>query len=423
MTALDRSMNTRRVLISHPHAAAFAVESARALARHGLLNSFVTGIGAARDSRKARLWSMLTRRVRTLQNRLLDGIGYHQLHALTGVELAARGLGQLLSTIGTRQAKPYDAMFVMHDWAVSLMPWENPDLVYAYEDAALRTFRKAKGLGIVRVWDLPVPHHRTLEEMWREESRRWPGAMGAVPPVEPEWKIRRKDEELSLASAVFVASSFTRQSLEHAGYAGPVSVVPYGFPVDAFPARQRAPSGPFTVLSVGTQDLRKGTPYLLEAWKRAKLPDSRLRLIGPMRLERRFLDDYQDVLEHVPHLPKATLGEEYRKADLLVFPTLGDGFGLVMQEAMSSGLPVLTTPCGGGPECITDGQEGWIIPPADLDALVERLREAHGNRHRLVVMGQAARKRAEAYDWRSAGNLFVREIETCLYSRDMAPPS
>jgi len=110
---------------------------------------------------------------------------------------------------------------------------------------------------------------------------------------------------------------------------------------------------------------------------------------------------------HHPHVPKRELGARYAAADLLAFPTLGDGFGLVMQEAMCCGTPVVTTPCGGGPECITDGVDGWLIPPRDIDALVERLRAAAADRDRTAAVGRAARARAERFTWREAGDAFV----------------
>ena len=112
----------------------------------------------------------------------------------------------------------------------------------------------------------------------------------------------------------------------------------------------------------------------------------------------------------MPHVPKALLGDEYRAADLLAFPTLGDGFGLVIQEAMSCGTPVLTTSCGGGPECIDDGVEGWIAPARDIDALVDRLRFAADNRLRLAEMGLAARRRATAYGWKEAGKRLIQYL-------------
>jgi glycosyltransferase involved in cell wall biosynthesis len=96
----------------------------------------------------------------------------------------------------------------------------------------------------------------------------------------------------------------------------------------------------------------------------------------------------------------------------LAFPTLGDGFGLVIQEAMCSGTTVVTTPCGGGPECITDGIDGWIVPPRDVDALAERLRYCAANRDRVFEMGRRARTRAERWTWRDAGEALVSALQS-----------
>ena len=170
------------------------------------------------------------------------------------------------------------------------------------------------------------------------------------------------------------------------------------------------PAGKFRVLSVGTHDLRKGTPYLLEAWKRAAIPDAELHLVGPLRLARSFVDRYAGCFQHWPHVAKADLGTHYAAADVLAFPTLGDGFGLVIQEAMCSGTPVVTTPCGGGPECITDGVDGWIVPPRDIDALVARLRACASDRDATARIGRAARARAERWTWRQATESMVRDL-------------
>ena len=112
---------------------------------------------------------------------------------------------------------------------------------------------------------------------------------------------------------------------------------------------------------------------------------------------RRFVARYAGSFRHWPHVPKSQLGARYAAADVLAFPTLGDGFGLVIQEAMCSGTPVITTPCGGGPECITDGVDGWLLPPRDIDALVERLRFCAANRDAVFAAGRAARARAERW--------------------------
>jgi glycosyltransferase involved in cell wall biosynthesis len=126
-----------------------------------------------------------------------------------------------------------------------------------------------------------------------------------------------------------------------------------------------------------------------------------------MRLAKSFVDryavdGYAGSVRHWPHVPKTELSARYAAADVLAFPTLGDGFGLVIQEAMCTGTPVITTPCGGGPECITNDVDGWLVPPGDIDALVERLRFCAANRDRVFEVGQAARRRAEQWTWADA---------------------
>jgi glycosyltransferase involved in cell wall biosynthesis len=398
------------VLVSHPHVAAFALGVAESLAYEEHLSAFFTGVAfdstslGGRAAQAAAAWRPV------LRNRILTRIPADRLRSLPLVELGAR-LGARALTRAAPSFKPYDAIFMAHDLAVSLAGWPSETTaIYAYEDGALRTFQRAQRQGLDRIWDLPLPHYQSIEEIMGEEFRRWPGAASGPPHREPSWKRRRKDAELALATKISVASTFTKQSLERLDLRVPIVVSPYGFPVADFDPRQHPPSGPFTVLSVGSHDLRKGTPYLLEAWRRAAIPNAELHLVGPLRLAKSFLDSYAGLFRHWPHVPKSELGARYAGADLLAFPTLGDGFGLVIQEAMCCATPVVTTPCGGGPECIVDDEDGWLIPPRDIDALVERLRECAANRDRTFAVGRAARIRAERFAWRDAGRSQLRGL-------------
>jgi len=395
------------VLLSHPHAAAVAAGFASALDSAGMLAGFATGMACSADSWNGRVATRLAAFRPVLNNRILTGLDQERLLSLPFVELVSRGCGWFLERTGQR-IRSYDAIFSGHDAAVAMIPWPvGTTDVYAYEDAALRTFSRARRLGLGRIWDLPLPHYATIEELYREEARRWPGALEGPLYREPEWKRHRKDCELELATKVSVASAFTKSSLERFGPEKDIVTIPYGFPVDAFTRRPGQPDSRFTVLSVGTHDLRKGTPYLLEAWRRAGLRDAELHLVGPLRLSKSFVDRYAGTFKHWPHVPKSELQAHYSRADLLLFPTLGDGFGLVMQEAMCCGLPVVTTPCGGGPECITDGVDGWLIPPRSIDAIVQRLREAAANRGHVATVGRAARARAERWTWLDAQSALV----------------
>lgn len=403
------------VLISHPHGAAVSVGAAAALSRADRLALYVSGAVAANQGLSGWMLRKLAERRPVFVNRILRGIPAHRVRAMPSVELLARAVGRLCNVFGRRDVG-YDALFALHDAAVAAMPWpQEIDSIYAYEDAALLSFRRAARRGkITRIWDLPLPHYRTLAQVWERENRRWPGAMGSVAHREPRWKRKRKDEELRLANVVSVASAYTRRSLEDFGVSKPILVAPYGFPVESFWPKTSIRDGPFTVLAVGTHDLRKGTPWLLEAWRAAALRNSRLRLIGPLALMPTFLNRYAGLFEHIPHVPKVHLVKEYQAADLVAFPTLGDGFGLVIQEAMACGTPVVTTNCGGGPECIEHGREGWIVETGNIDALVEQLRACAADRAATFAVGLAARRRAERWSWREAGDAFVTGLITAL---------
>jgi glycosyltransferase involved in cell wall biosynthesis len=394
----------QNILVSHPHATAFAQKLVAGLQAAGRLGAFFTGVAANPGSTLGRCLSAVGCLAPQVKNRLLPGADESRLYSFPAVEMGARSLARLGRALGASWSSEGDCMYVAHDAAVSVVPWPSDiDGIYAYEDGALKTFRRAMRRDLPRVWDLPLPHYAILEQMWIAESTRWPGAMGDVPPIEPAWKKGRKDEELSLATHISVASHFTQESLDVIDCRLPIFVTPYGFPVDTFLCKERIADGPFTALAVGSHNLRKGTPYLLEAWKRAGLKSARLRLIGPMGLTARFLEPYRGIYEHVPYLPKARLAAEYCSADVVVFPTLGDGFGLIIQEAMCCGTPVITTRCGGGPECIKNGQDGWIIPERSIDALVETLRIVAADRQSTFAVGRAARSRAERYTWNDAG--------------------
>jgi glycosyltransferase involved in cell wall biosynthesis len=395
------------VLISHPHVASFAELAARALDDAGRLVVFDTGIAFSAGSIAGRLALAASARYPIARNRI---VATKRLRSHIAVEALARVAGRI-SHDRTSRLSLYNALFTFHDAAVALRPWPTGvTTVYAYEDGALLTFRRAQRMGLDRVWDLPLPHYLTIEELLDEERRRWPEAVSGPAHVEPPWKRRRKDEELRLATRVVTASAFTKKSLERFQSPVPIDVIPYAFPVDAFQPRAAAPSGPFRVLSVGTHDLRKGTPYLLEAWKRAAIPGAELHLVGPLRLSKSFVDRYAGWFRHTPHLAKRELADLYATADLLAFPTLGDGFGLVIQEAMCSGTPVVTTPCGGGPECITDGQDGWLVAPRDIDGLAERFRACAADRDACARSGRAARARAERWTWVEAGRALVAAL-------------
>jgi glycosyltransferase involved in cell wall biosynthesis len=169
------------------------------------------------------------------------------------------------------------------------------------------------------------------------------------------------------------------------------------------------------VLFVGSLGQRKGLSYLLEAVD--QLGDAAtLTLIGrPTSTSCAPLNTALQRHTTIPSLPHGAILEQMRQHDVLVFPSLFEGFGLVLTEALSQGLPVITTPHTAGPDLIRDGVEGFIVPIRDGAAIALRLAELAGDRDQLVAMRGACLRRAAEISWSTYQNSLVEAVAPLMY--------
>ncbi len=287
--------------------------------------------------------------------------------------------------------------------------------IYGYEDGCATTFAKAKQKGICCLYDLPIPFYRFSQSIQREESERFPDLADSFQAIqEPDWKLARKEQEVALADHIFVASSITQRSLLEAGInSDKISVIPYGAPIEYFQPQLKQDSK-FRVLYVGRMSPRKGVQYLLPAWRSLNLPNAELLFVGSNMLPKDWLKPYRSLYRHIASVPHASLNQYYSSANVLVFPSLVEGFGLVLTEAMACGIPIITTPNTAGPDIITDGVEGFIVPIRDEAALQEKIEWCYQNPSALAEMGRAARRRAEQLTWRKYRCQLTHEINRVL---------
>jgi glycosyltransferase involved in cell wall biosynthesis len=272
--------------------------------------------------------------------------------------------------------------------------------VYAYEDGAAASFAAAARLGCKRVYDLPIGYWRTFEAICRTEQQ-----------AEPEWastlvgtrdsaeKRARKDDELAAADLILVASNFTASTLrDYPGTLAPVRVIPYGAPTPPAVPRRWSEEGPLRVLYVGSLSQRKGLSYLFRAVAALGSGVS-LTVVGSRVAECPALERSLAAHRHLVSLPHGEVLALMREHDVLVFPSLFEGFGLVITEAMSQGMVVITTPNTAGPDVISDGVDGFVVPIRDHGAIAGRLELLRSDRQRLAAMGSAASAAAGRRDW------------------------
>jgi alpha-maltose-1-phosphate synthase len=408
-TAPSRAL---KIALSHPHGNANSYHAARAFNEANWLALFQTGIAKPAASRLLRfLPADLRQRSR---NRRYAGIpdARKQSHLLW--EGLTR-LGRKLKPGGlTAAVNWYDLLFCGHDFQVGLALAGDLDAVYAYEDGARRTFAAARRNRIATLYELPLGYYRGVAHEINRARQDRPHLQSEV-YAEPPWKQSRKDEELRLAETIIVPCAWALDSLRF-GHTGNKTVIkiPYGTPADEIAARRAPPTGPFTVLFAGHIGLRKGVPHLLEAWEKLQLKDARLWLAGSRNLPAAYLREHAASFEYLGALPQVDLLERMREADLLVFPSLAEGFGLVIGEAMACGVPVLTTTNTGGPELIEDGRQGWCVAAHAVTPLVERLEWAHAERQALFEMGVEARRKAEQWTWSDYRRRLIDELAAHL---------
>ena len=313
-----------------------------------------------------------------------------------------RLLPSVMTKLGARRARDnasrYGWVFwhnVQFDnWVASRLP-QFGNLAFGYESSSLLTFQRARALGIPRVMYQPIACAETAIALLDEEARRFPALADTLRyNWFPESELERRQAERHLADAIFCASMFTKQSLVAAGIAAEkIFVEPYGVDQTTFaPSTDKFAN--FSVIWASSYTQTKGIGYLLEALARKPVPGIELVLAGyPYGTDAVALYEDRVRVRRLGHISRQELGQVMRRCHAHVFPTLLEGFGRNLIEAMASGLPVITTPNCAGPDLIEDGVTGFIVPIRDVEAICERLAWIHDHPQEAAAMGEQARAR------------------------------
>jgi starch synthase len=391
------------ILLFHSTANQNVRQTGRALAEAGLLEEFWTGINWRQEGFLDHALTVFPR----LQNELRRRSFPAELAPLTrtvgrrewGRQLAGQ-LGWDSLTTNETGIFSVDAVYRSLDRAVARRLQKSPPVraIYGYDGGALESFRVAKRLGVTCIYEHPTVYWRKVQQYQREEAElhpEWAPTLGALD--DSEEKLARKDEELALADLVITPSSFSRASLLAApNVSAPVHVLPYG--TESVSSDNGTRSKKLRVLFVGALSQAKGLGYLLEAV--ARLGNAiELTLIGRRVSTAIPAPALIEKYRWLPSLAHDELLSEMARHDVLVLPSLHEGFGLVLSEAMSQGLTIITTPHTAGPDMITDGVEGFLVPIRSADAIEEKLALLATDRERLRAMQEAARQKAASLTW------------------------
>ena len=173
-------------------------------------------------------------------------------------------------------------------------------------------------------------------------------------------------------------------------------------------------AGNQVVLYVGYFNPRKGLPTLLQAFRQVAGQNDRLILVGdgPEKENLRKMATRDGRVIFPGYLDGAEKTSYYAAADLFVLPTLHDPWGLVVNEAMAFGLPIITTTAAGCVELVVDN--GRIVPPDDVSALAAALSELLSDPARRAKMGQRSKELIAPNTVAAACDAFLDVIHRCF---------
>jgi glycosyltransferase involved in cell wall biosynthesis len=279
---------------------------------------------------------------------------------------------------------------------------KNIDSIYCYEDGAIQSFRVAKNRGVDCLYDLPIGYWRSARNLLEEERKARPEWANTIVGFKDSYKkLQKKDDELLAADHIFVASSFTEQTLlNFPGKLSKISVIPYGFP-DISTGKEYDYDGKrrLKLLFVGGLSQRKGIANVLEAVE--KFGDSvNLTVVGHKAThDCKPLNEGLKKHTWLPSLHNSEVLKLMRESDVLIFPSLFEGFGLVITEAMSQGTPVITTDRTAGKDLIEDNRNGWIVEASSTASIISVINNILNKPDIVTEVGIEALNTAKLRSW------------------------
>jgi glycosyltransferase involved in cell wall biosynthesis len=226
-------------------------------------------------------------------------------------------------------------------------------------------------------------HIETEKRILKEECARF----GFAPfgNWQYDWLVQRMDQEFNQADYVVCCSDLARETMIQNGVdARKIAVHRLGVDLGAFqrqPNREKSANRRLRLLFVGAMTPLKGLHYLLSTF--ATMPrDTELWLVGALPtdpvLKKMLADCMRDTdrVKLIGPVPQGELNNIYNQCDVFVLPSLSDGWGMVVSQALACGLPAIVSDMTGAKELITSGQNGFVVARGDPNGLAARIEEA-----------------------------------------------
>lgn len=303
----------------------------------------------------------------------------------------------------------------------------NVDAVIMYDTNSDKCFEilKSKDPNIIRIMDVSAAKRKFNRDFIEDsmDGDKIDYFKKNMPEIFNPNVLKRLDKEENYVDYFIVPSKFVERSILHfEDKKEKIKHAPYGVDIDKFSYNKMNNKNDdnfiIEFLFVGRVTRLKGVDYLLEAFSEVNSHNVRLKIVGDYSIEPDLYYKYKDLdsIEFIGVVTHDMMANIYKNADIMVIPSLTEGMTLVGLEALASGLPLICTSHTGINDCICDGINGFVIPPANKDIIKEKIEWFVENYLEINRMSESARKTALNYTWNNYEKCINKIIEEITYN-------
>ena len=278
------------------------------------------------------------------------------------------------------------------DTIYSLLLIKNSDfLLLGFGNSSCKIIKKAKKKNIKTIFFLnnSSPSYRKVV---KDEYDKL--GLSTLYRSEPKILTKRINESIKMADYIGALSSFQKQTYIDEGVDESKMFLSFlGVDTSVF-FPKKIKKDKFIVIYVGNDFVRKGLKYLIDAFNSLKLDNSELWIVGnnPINAVKKIVKIEKNNI-FIDSVTEFKLPDLYNQSSIFCLPTFEEGLPTVLPQAMACALPIISTQYA--KDCVTDGQEGFIIEPGNTTLISEKIKFFYDNPNKIIEMGTQARTRVE----------------------------
>jgi len=390
-----------KVVVFHP-GLQHSHQLAQGLWEQGLLEKFISGVPVRNESEMVPFWMP-----KSLAKRMKVVSIAAELRCHPQIWWPLTRLAGCIPDAGYAHDFSHRVMHAFDRWAAGEVRRLKPKAVVAFENSAWHTFQAAKEIGARCILDAPSFHHATAARLIPMPTRGYLGEIN-----------RRKDQEVALADHILTCSGIAMDSYLEAGVPkGKISAMLLGATLPSGIQRPMRAQGRIRFIFAGAMSYRKSMDLIFKAFETLKAEGLPIELTIVGGAENHDWIRQANAIDGVTYLGQKgqrDLYEEFSRSDCLLLPSRFDSFGMVVAEAMATGVPALVSSMTGARALIEAVPgSGWVVEP-DYESLLQGMRNVLASESAWEMHSAKALAAAAQFTWPAYRKRVADLIKECV---------